>query len=99
MRIVQIFFVAAFCLCFAMPAAAQYIGVLQSAETMDRGTFKLSAAPIMVFGKNGADDEFGLAARGRVCIHRTLRRRSQTGLLREQYLRRRGWRVLDFQGY
>jgi hypothetical protein len=52
------------CLCFALPAAAQYIGVLQSAETMDRGTFKLMAAPIMIFGKDGADDEFGLAARG-----------------------------------
>jgi hypothetical protein len=31
---------------------------------MDRGTFKLMAAPIMAFGKNGADDEFGVAARG-----------------------------------
>jgi hypothetical protein len=30
---------------------------------MDRGTFKLMAAPIMVFGKNGADDELGVAAR------------------------------------
>jgi hypothetical protein len=51
-------------MCFGLPAAAQYIGVLQSAETMDRGTFKLMAAPIMAFGKNGADDEFGVAARG-----------------------------------
>jgi len=58
------FLVVGLCLCFALPAAAQYIGVLQSAETMDRGTFKLMAAPIMVFGKDGADDEFGLAARG-----------------------------------
>ncbi len=31
---------------------------------MDRGTFKLMVAPIMVFGKDGADDEFGVAARG-----------------------------------
>jgi len=64
MRITRLFLAAALGLCFALPAAAQYIGVLQSAETMDRGTFKLMAAPIMVFGKNGADDEFGLAARG-----------------------------------
>jgi hypothetical protein len=49
---------------FALPAGAQYIGVLQSAETMDRGTFKLMVAPILAFGKNGADNEFGVAARG-----------------------------------
>jgi len=64
MRIFRIVFVAAFGLCFTLPAAAQYIGVLQSAETMDRGTFKLMVAPIMAFGKDGADDEFGIAARG-----------------------------------
>jgi hypothetical protein len=63
-RIVRIVFVAALGLCFALPAAAQYLGILQSAETMDRGTFKLMVAPIMVFGKDGADDEFGVAARG-----------------------------------
>jgi hypothetical protein len=51
-------------LCFALSAGAQGIGVLQSGETMDRGAFKLMAAPIMVFGKDGADGEFGLAARG-----------------------------------
>jgi hypothetical protein len=51
-------------LCFGLPAAAQYIGVLQSAETMERGTFKVMVAPIMAFGKNGADDELGVAARG-----------------------------------
>ena len=51
-------------LCFGLPAAAQYIGVMQSAETMDRGTFKLTIAPIAVFGKNGADGEFGIGARG-----------------------------------
>jgi hypothetical protein len=37
---------------------------MQSAETMDRGTFKLMAAPIMAFGKHGADDELGIALRG-----------------------------------
>ena len=64
MRITRSVVAAAICLCFGLPAAAQYIGVLQSAETMDRGTFKLMVAPIMVFGKNGADDEFGGAIRG-----------------------------------
>jgi opacity protein-like surface antigen len=56
-------FAASLALCSALPAAAQYIGVLQSAETLDKGVVKLMAAPIMVFGKNGADDAFGLAAR------------------------------------
>jgi len=64
MRITRIIPFAVLGLCFALPAAAQYIGVLQSAETMDRGTFKLMAAPIMAFGKDGADDEFGVAVRG-----------------------------------
>lgn len=64
MRVSPIALAAVLGLCFALPAAAQYIGVLQSAETNDRGTFKIMLAPIMAFGKNGADDEFGLAARG-----------------------------------
>jgi hypothetical protein len=55
--------VAAFSLLSAQQVAAQYIGVLQSAETMDRGTFKLMLAPIMVFGKDGADNEIGIAGR------------------------------------
>lgn len=55
--------VAVFGLLLALTAMAQPIGVLQSAETMDRGAFKVMAAPIMVFGKNGADNEFGLTAR------------------------------------
>jgi len=61
---VRIILGAGLCLCFALPAAAQYVGVLQSAETNDSGTFKLMVAPIMVFGKEGADDELGGAARG-----------------------------------
>jgi hypothetical protein len=64
MRVFRSILAAGFGLCLGLPAAAQYIGVLQSAETMDRGTYKIMAAPIMVFGKNGADDELGLAARG-----------------------------------
>jgi len=64
MKVYRSVLAAALALCFGLPAAAQYIGVLQSAETMDRGTFKLMFAPIMAFGKNGADDEIGVAARG-----------------------------------
>jgi hypothetical protein len=63
-QIVRIVIVAAFILLSGQQVAAQYIGVLQSAETMDRGTFKLMLAPIMVFGKDGADNKIGIAARG-----------------------------------
>jgi hypothetical protein len=67
MRISRSILVAVVGLCFALPfalpAAAQDVGVLQSAETMVKGTFKLMAAPIMIFGKDGADDEFGIGAR------------------------------------
>jgi|GEM_PF-712913 len=62
-RIVRIVFVTTFGLCFALPAAAQYIGILQSAETMNRGTYKLMVAPIMIFGKDGADNMTGFTAR------------------------------------
>lgn len=63
-RIVSILVASLLGLCFAIPAAAQYVGIMQSAETNDEGTFKLMGAPMMVFGKNGADDEFGFVARG-----------------------------------
>jgi len=63
MKIYRSILIAGLSLCVALPAAAQYIGVLQSAETNDRGVFKIMVAPIMVFGKDGADDAFGLAAR------------------------------------
>jgi hypothetical protein len=62
--IVRIVFAAVLGLCFALPAAAQYIGVMQSAETMDKGVFKLTVAPIMLLGKDGADNELGFALRG-----------------------------------
>jgi len=64
MRLFRSLLVAGLGLCLGVPVAAQNIGVLQSAETMNRGTIKLMAAPVMEFGKNGADDGFGLAARG-----------------------------------
>ena len=63
MKVFQSVLAIVLCACFAVPAAAQYVGVLQSAETNDLGTFKLMAAPIMVFGKDGGDNTFGLAAR------------------------------------
>lgn len=41
-------------------ARAQDFGVMESAETIDRGTFKLKVNPILVFGKNDADNEGGV---------------------------------------
>jgi len=83
MRISRIVLAAALVLCFALPAAAQYVGILQSAETMDRGTFKLMVAPIMVFGKNGADDEFGGAIRGGYAFTDRFDVEAKLGFLRE----------------
>jgi hypothetical protein len=45
-------------------AAAQDFGVMNSAETINKGNFKLMANPLIVFGKNDADDEFGIAVAG-----------------------------------
>jgi hypothetical protein len=45
-------------------AAAQDFGVLNSAETINRGNFKLMVNPIVVFGEDGADDDLGVAVVG-----------------------------------
>lgn len=44
-----------------VPADAQDFGVMESAETINPGNFKLMANPILVFGKDGADNENGIA--------------------------------------
>ena len=46
-----------------LPAAAhsQDFGILESAETINRGNFKLRLSPLLVFGKEDEDDELGLA--------------------------------------
>ena len=40
---------------FLLPAAlhAQDFGVMESAETIDRGNFKFKVNPVVVFGRNG----------------------------------------------
>ena len=42
-------------------AAAQDFGVMNSAETINRGNFKLMANPIVVFGDDGDDNDLGVA--------------------------------------
>jgi hypothetical protein len=46
-----------------IPAAAhaQDFGIMESAETIDQGNFKIRANPMFVFGRNGGDAEPGLA--------------------------------------
>jgi len=63
MRVLKAVLFVCLGLCGALPASAQYVGVMQSAETMDQGVWKMMLAPIMVFGEDGADDEWGLSAR------------------------------------
>lgn len=47
----------------AVPAQAQ-IFLHNSAETIDKGTFKLGGYPVALFGEDGADDSWGVAFRG-----------------------------------
>ena len=47
--------------CFPAPAPAQDFGILESAETINQGNFKLRLSPLLVFGRNGEDDEPGVA--------------------------------------
>jgi hypothetical protein len=42
-------------------AAAQDFGVAQSAETINRGNIKVFANPILIFGKDGSENEGGFA--------------------------------------
>jgi len=58
--------VATLALAMLLPgsAAAQDFGVMNSAETINKGNFKLMANPLVVFGKDGADDEVGVAIVG-----------------------------------
>jgi hypothetical protein len=50
--------------CVPNIAQAQDFGLMESAETIDRGTFKLRVNPMIVFGKDdqGQDTEGGVAA-------------------------------------
>jgi hypothetical protein len=43
-------------------AAAQDFGIVESAETINKGNFKIRVNPLVIFGKNGEDARFGVAA-------------------------------------
>jgi hypothetical protein len=46
----------------AGPARAQNV-LMNSAETINKGNFKIAAFPTVLFGEDGADNEFGVAGR------------------------------------
>lgn len=48
----------------ATGAEAQDFGVMESAETIQPGNFKLVGYPLLVLGDDGVDDELGFAVRG-----------------------------------
>lgn len=48
----------------ASTATAQDFGVMESAETIQRGNFKLVGYPMLILGENGADNEVGFVVRG-----------------------------------
>ncbi len=56
--------IAALGLALPVAAAAQDFGVMNSAETINKGNFKLLANPIVIFGRNGSDGETGIAVMG-----------------------------------
>ena len=43
-------------------ASAQDFGIMESAETINQGNFKLRANPMLLFGRHGGDSDIGVAA-------------------------------------
>lgn len=64
LRLLGIAAIAALGLVLPVAASAQDFGVMNSAETINKGNFKLMANPIVIFGKNGGDNETGVAVMG-----------------------------------
>jgi hypothetical protein len=63
-RFLRVAAIAVLGLAIPVSVAAQDFGVMNSAETINKGNFKLMANPIVVFGKNGSDGETGVAVMG-----------------------------------
>src|ERR1044071_673189 len=59
-RLVQFALPAMLVLAAAGTATAQDFGILESAETINQGNFKIRANPIVLFGRDGGDSEFGV---------------------------------------
>jgi hypothetical protein len=63
-RVLRVAAIAVLGLGLPVSVAAQDFGVMNSAETINKGNFKLMANPIVVFGKDGSDSETGIAIAG-----------------------------------
>lgn len=55
---------AVFALAIPAMAGAQDFGILNSAETINRGNFKLTGAPVFTSAKDGAGDDVGVSVSG-----------------------------------
>ena len=64
MRFLRVAAIAVLGLGLPVSVAAQDFGVMNSAETINKGNFKLMANPIVVFGKNNEDSSTGIAVMG-----------------------------------
>jgi len=63
-RFLRVAAIAVLGLALPVSVAAQDFGVMNSAETINKGNFKLMANPIVIFGKNNEDSETGIAVMG-----------------------------------
>jgi hypothetical protein len=63
-RVLRIAAIAALGVVLPVSASAQDFGVMNSAETINKGNFKLMGNPMVVFGKDGSDSETGIAIMG-----------------------------------
>ena len=62
MRTSRVLLIAACLLAAPAAALAQDVGIVESAETINKGNFKIRGYPMFVFGKNEEDNRTGIAA-------------------------------------
>jgi hypothetical protein len=62
MRTSRVLLITACLLAAPAAALAQDVGIVESAETINKGNFKIRGNPMFVFGKNGEDNKTGIAA-------------------------------------
>jgi hypothetical protein len=60
MTTIKLFFIVLALLIAPAVAGAQDFGVAESAETIDRGTFKVKANPMLLFGGDNLDNDVGI---------------------------------------
>jgi len=58
----RLVFVLAFVVSIPAAGIAQDFGIMESAETINQGNFKIRANPMILVGRNGGDSDTGVAA-------------------------------------